>query len=109
MSTTEIVLAIIGAVLGSNALFSLIQDRLNNKDEKDEDKKLLHKLEKDSVRLQMLLLMADYPDEVTEILKLAEYYFRELKANWYMTTMFQSWLDDHNIPSPIWFQGERRE
>ena len=66
------------------------------------EKKLI-KNEADSVRLQMLVLLADYPDDVNEILKVAQHYFVDVKGNWYMTSLFNRWLSDRKIAQPEWF------
>lgn len=64
----------------------------------------LSKLEKDGIRTQLLLLILLKPEEQTEILKVAEYYFCKLKANWYMTGMFKQWCDEHGL-EPDWFES----
>ena len=62
--------------------------------------------EKDALRTQLLLMMADYPTEEQEIMKLAERYFKDLHGNWYATGLFNHWLE--NSPSidckPEWFK-----
>jgi len=59
--------------------------------------------EKDALRTQLLMMIADYPDEVTDILRLAEHYFKDLKGNWTATTVFNHWLKSRNIAEPDWF------
>lgn len=117
--------AIIIAAVGSTALFNFIQFLLNRKDKKEDDladiradlKEIKARQivsEKDSCRTQILLLMADYPDNVEEMMKLSEHYFSPtskggLGANWYMTSLFSTWLKKHNIQEPLWFQkGESK-
>lgn len=68
-------------------------------------KKKLGKLEKDSVRTQLLLLMSDYSGNQQEILEVAQHYFADCKGNWYMTSMFSKWLTDNEIGRPEWFKG----
>lgn len=79
----------------------------NRKNGKEDDmqliKKKLDKQERDSCRTQMLLLMSDYPDQTDEIMRLAQHYFRDLHGNWYMTTMFNRWLESNGIGKPEWF------
>lgn len=70
---------------------------------KDQSHKIV-KLEKDSVRTQLLLLMSDYPDNKQEILEVAEHYFKDIGGNWYMTAMFNTWIEDHDIARPEWLQ-----
>lgn len=100
--------SIIIAVIGSSALsavvsgvFGIIDRHLDNKAE-DIDKKL-SKLEKDSVRTQLLLLMSDYPQNQTEIMEVAQHYFADIGGNWYMTKMFNTWLTQNKIAEPKWF------
>ena len=60
--------------------------------------------EKDELRTQLLLLLSDYPEERQEIMKLAEHYFKDLKGNWYATTLFNNWLVERQIARPEWFR-----
>lgn len=105
----EVVIAVISAV-GSAGFFAFLQFLIARKDERKDDlkdiKKKLSKIEKDSIRTQMLMLMNNYAENEQEILTLAEYYFHELKANFYMTSMFQKWLHQNNVEVPGWFQKE---
>lgn len=115
----EIFIAVISAV-GSGAFFTFMQFLISRKDGEDKERKeakewresvdaKLLKNEKDSIRTQMLLLMDKYPDNETEVLRLAEYYFQKLHANFYMTTMFTKWLQLNHIPLPGWFSGDKEE
>ena len=54
-------------------------------------------IEEGTVRAQLLTLMSDYPNDESEILKVAEYYFKDLDGDWYMTGMFTKWAAEHNI------------
>ena len=52
-----------------------------------------------------------YPEEKTEIMKLAEHYFKPksqggLEGDWYMTGIFNKWLTDNNIGKPEWFNSD---
>lgn len=86
------------------------EDKAEDKAEQAEQKELasikdrLTKLEKDGIRTQLLLLILLKPEEETEILKVAQYYFCKLKANWYMTGMFKKWADDRGL-EPEWFDS----
>ncbi len=102
------------AVLGGGNLFLFIKfliERFDRKKERAEEKELdsirtaLTKLEKDGLRTQLLLLILLRPEEQTEILKIAEYYFIKLKANWYMTSIFKKWCDEHGL-EPEWFKSD---
>lgn len=103
------------AVLGGGNLILFIKfliERHDKKvekaeeDKKDDIKKTLAKLEKDGLRTQLLLLILIKPGEQTEILRIAEHYFKVLKGNWYMTSIFNNWLEAENVASPEWFDNE---
>lgn len=103
------------AVLGGGNLILFIKfliERHDKKVEKEEDgkkddiKKTLNKLEKDGLRTQLLLLILIKPEEKTEILRLAEHYFKVLRGNWYMTSIFNNWLKSEKVASPEWFDNE---
>lgn len=101
---------IVLAVLGSTALSSLIQFLIKRYDEKKNAKfnvkEKLATLEKDTLRTQMLLLILMKPEEEQEILTIGEHYFKELKGNWYMTSIFNKWLKDTNTAEPEWFEKD---
>ena len=100
----EIVLAIIGSGALS-ALIAGVFQLINNGKEKA-DKRFI-KLEKDILRTQLLLMLDDFPDETSEILKLAQHYFVDLEGDWYLTSMFNKWLEEKKIAKPEWFQAVR--
>lgn len=58
----------------------------------------------DMARIQLMLLMSDYPDDVSEIMKAAEKYFVTLGGNFYMDTLFAKWLKAYKLPQPSWFK-----
>lgn len=106
---------IIIAIVGSGAfsafiagIFNLIQNkksRLKNIEDKLANiEKNQKQSEKDELRTQLLLLLADYPHESSEILKIAEHYFSDLEGNWYCTSLFNKWLEENNIAQPEWFK-----
>ena len=53
--------------------------------------------ELDATRSQLLALMSDYPDNESEILKVADYYFNVLGGDWCMTDLFTKWADSRGI------------
>lgn len=55
------------------------------------------KAEENATRSQLLTLMSDYPDNESEILKVAEYYFQTLDGDWYMTGLFTKWAAERGI------------
>lgn len=91
------------------------QEREEEKKQKEEDRKreditgTLKKLEKDGLRTQLLLLILMKPKEETEILTIAEHYFKKppagLGGNWYMTSMFKTWLKENTVTDPEWFEA----
>ena len=101
---------IIVAVLTSNGFFALLQFLITRWDTKKNLKGSLKKLEKDGLRTQLLLLLLIQPDEQTEILTLAERYFKKppqgLGGNWYMTSLFKKWLEENKVGKPEWFETE---
>lgn len=105
--------AIAIAMLGSSVLSAIIASittiitrKLDKKDKIAQIEKKVNKTEVDSVRLQMMVLMSDFPDDKQEILRVAEHYFKDLHGNWYMTTMFNNWLKNNEIAQPEWFNKE---
>lgn len=51
----------------------------------------------DTVRLQLLFLMQNTPDDVENIVKIAKVYFKDLGGDWYMTAVFQGWADAQGV------------
>ena len=99
---------LIAAVIGSGALSALIAgvfQLINNRKEKTD--KRFRTLEKDLLRTQLLLMIADFPHEKTDILKLSQHYFEDLDGNWVLSSVFSDWLKDNNIAIPEWFKGEK--
>lgn len=107
----NIVLGLLGG--GNLVLFvKFLIERHDRKVERAEDKsaegmkKRLLILERDGLRTQLLLLILLRPTEQTEILRLAEHYFKDLKGNWYMTSIFNKWLESSGIAEPEWLDKE---
>lgn len=92
------------AVLSCGNLFLLIKFLIERHDRNKGVDERLDKLEKDGLRTQMLLLILMQPEEQTEILKIAEYYFKTLQGDWYMTSIFNKWLVTNKIAKPEWFK-----
>lgn len=53
--------------------------------------------EENATRSQLLTLMSDYPDNESEILKVAQYYFKDLNGDWYMTSLFTKWAESRGL------------
>ena len=96
--------------VGDIGLFALIQSavkrRRQRKDILSTVMGKLDKIELDSCRTQLLVMISDYSDDQHEILRLAEHYFVDLKGNWNLTSIFHKWLDKNNIENPVWFSHE---
>lgn len=124
---TEPTITIIAAICGCTAFWQLIDHLIEARrkqgfnidqavrdiqknmsalrDNQEDIKRSLAKTEKDSVRTQLLLLMSDYPDNTQEIMGVAQHYFDDIGGNWYMTTLFNRWLEKEQIGRPDWFKG----
>ena len=109
--TENILLGLLGG--GNLILFiKFLIERHDRKKERVEDqdaertKKRLLVLESDGLRTQLLLLILLRPTEQTEILRLAEHYFKDLKGNWYMTSIFNKWLEESDVAYPEWLDKE---
>ena len=95
----EFILPTVIAILGSGAFFSFLQFIITRHD--------LRKgwTAQNVDRLQLMVLIADYPRKVDEILKLAEHYFVTLRGNSFLKTLFADWLEGQGIEEPEWFKG----
>lgn len=102
-------LQIIIAVVGSTTLATLVQFFVTRHDNKRNLSKRLDRLERDGLRTQLLLLVLLKPGEKQEVLTLAEHYFKDLKGNWYMTSIFNTWVEENGIAEPEWFRGGKDE
>ena len=103
MIPLQIVLTVLGSVGFYSFLQFLITRKDNRKDLLNAIIKKLDKAEKDSCRTQLLVLMFFNDTATTEIYTLAEHYFRDLRGDWYMTSLFRGYIRDQGIDAPIWF------
>jgi hypothetical protein len=115
---TEFIEAVVISVLGSGAFATLataLINALSNRKSKLKkiegqltaiDQKLI-KSEKDTLRTQLLIMLSDYPDEVQEIMIIAQHYFGDLKGDWYATSLFNRWITENNIAEPSWFDSKK--
>lgn len=112
--TEAIIIAIIGSGVLSTIVSAIITAISNRKSKlKDIEAKLTviegnqRIAERDALRTQLLVMIADYPLEEQEIIKLAEHYFKDLKGDWYATSIFNKWLErDASCGKPEWFKME---
>lgn len=106
----EWITPIVIAILTSNGFFALLQYLISRHDTKKNVKDKLITLERDGLRTQLLLLLLIQPEEQTEILTIAERYFKKppqgLGGNWYMTSLFKKWLEENKVGKPEWFETE---
>ena len=103
-------LNILSLIIGGLGIGGLITFFVSRHDTKKGLENKLHKVEKDSVRTQILLMMYNYTEaDREELLNCAEYYFKKqsdggLEGDWYLTDMFKRFLENHNIKQPAWFK-----
>lgn len=111
----DILLGLIGAVLGSGIIQFFVTRHDAKKKESIEEKlkpieSKLDKIideqktsEKDALRTQLLVMMTTLPNNHEEIMTLAERYFGQLKGDWFYSSLFAKWLKENDIEKPIWF------
>ena len=115
---------IIVAILGSGALsalisgiFGLIQNRKSKQAKIEKELKDIREAqdairdaqklsEKDALRTQLLVMIKEFPQETTDILRLAEHYFKDLGGNWVLTDIFAGWAKIYGIEIPKWFKED---
>lgn len=112
----DILLGLIGAVLGSGIIQFFVTRHDQKKKESIEEKlkpidSKLDKIideqktsEKDALRTQLLVMMTTLPNNHEEIMTLAQRYFGELKGDWFYSSLFNKWLKENDIEKPIWFE-----
>lgn len=116
MAIQDIITLICGIGWIGTLVVFFVQRNDTKKDKNDEVKKELdqikkeqRKAEKDNVRIQLLLLMANYTaEDEHEFLTCAEHYFSKehLGANWYMTAKVNRFMEEKGIAKPSWFEGD---
>lgn len=117
------------AFLGASGVFSFAMFMITRHDKKKDTEKenedavrdelksimdLLQELkdqafknEKDNVRTQLLLLMADYPDNTAELLECAKHYFVDMDGDWYLTPIFAKFIEARDVAKPEWLLGNK--
>ena len=58
--------------------------------------------ELDILRVELKMMIADFPDDESDILRLAEAYFTK-GGNWIASILFKKWLDERGLPFPAWY------
>ena len=56
-----------------------------------------------NLRIQLLVLIKLCEERSEEIIKVAKKYFVDFNGDWYMTSIFKSYLDDNKLVYPKWF------
>lgn len=116
----NIIIAIISSGILSTlitALFQYLQTKRSQKDgleskvddiKKKQDAIIADqkKQEGDILRVELKLMISDFPDKEDDILRLAEHYFGDMHRNWVMGSTFQQWLDDRGLDVPNWYHKE---
>ena len=118
MAGTIIIALISSGVLSTliTAVFQYLQTRksqktgLESKVDKiaEEQEKIMaaqHRHEMDILRVELKLMISDFPTKTDDILRIAQHYFSD-GGNWVMSSVFQSWLDEQGIKCPAWFKNE---
>lgn len=109
MTTAQLIVTILVAIIGSTGLASLIQFLIQRKDNKkgllETINKKLDALTLDSCRTQLLLLLSDYPNNEHEILILAQRYFVQLEGDWYLSSLFEEWCRRQGVHIPLWYKS----
>ena len=101
-------------ILGGGNLLLFIEFLISRYDKKKEQEKgdlrdEMLTIKRDGIRTQLLLLILLKPNETAEILKVAECYFKALEGNWYMTSIFNKWLEANDVAKPEWFDSKKGE
>ena len=117
MDRYQIIIGIVSLLTASSALNFvqfLITRSDNNKKEKhttdsNQNNKILE-LEglikyvmQGNLRIQLLVLIKLCEERSEEIIKVAKKYFVDFNGDWYMTSIFKSYLDDNKLVYPKWF------
>lgn len=88
---------VIGAALVGVGTWCTSQINASTNEKIDKLSDQITDLKLDATRSQLLTLISSYPDNESEIMKVAQYYFGTLKGDWYATTIFTKWAADHGI------------
>ena len=95
------------AIVSSNAVFGFIQFIFNRIDYIKKIENRLGYIDQGLIRMQLLVLISNYPDRVEEIMKLADQYFNKFNGNYYLTSLFKKYLDDNMLTYPTWFNQNK--
>lgn len=107
--TTELISGIAIALLSSGLVQFLISRFDSKNDKLDKIISEQKKTEKDQLRTQLLVMMTLMPNSHEEIMQLAERYFKELKGDWFYSSLFARWIRENKIDKPLWFDRKGDE
>ena len=104
-------------LLGGGGIFAFIQFLIDRKDRKSQKineivkdlediKEELLESRRYSCRSELLILMNHYSGQTEKIFKLAEHYFKDLKGDFYMTSLFKDFCIEHNLEIPKWYRED---
>ena len=110
----DIFIPICVAAVGSSALFGFFQFLINRRDRKGnlaaELSQTLNELRKNNseqrltlAKIELMLLISTYPDKTGDILDRAKTYFVDLGGDTYITGLFDEWMNNKKIDSPMWY------
>ena len=102
-------------VIGSTGLFSFLQYIIKRNDDKkgtislilkelESIKNQLADLKQDQLRLQLMDMIHIHPEDHSDIMEIAQKYFVESKGNWYLSSIFNEWMQTQYIQKPVWFK-----
>lgn len=86
---------VIGAALVGVGTWCTAQINASTNSKLDAISAQMSDIKLDTTRTQLLTLINTSPDNEAEIMKVAQYYFGTLKGDWYMTSLFTKWAEDH--------------
>lgn len=104
---TSVIISLITAL--STIITVVVQTKKNNKVVEETSKATRELLEVNDYKTYLLLLIADYPDKVDEILYVARHYFEDLNGNSFVIRIFEDWLNNKKIIHPEWFLEAKRK
>lgn len=104
---TSLLISLVTAV--STIVTVIVQTKKNNKVVEETSKATRELLEVNDYKTYLLLLIADYPDKVDEILYVARHYFEDLNGNSFVIRIFEDWLEAKQIIKPEWFLDAKKK
>lgn len=86
---------VIGTACVCVGTWSITQINASTNEKLDELSSQLSDIKMDTTRNQLLTLINTSPDNEVEIMKVAQYYFGTLDGDWYMSSLFTKWAEEH--------------